>query len=294
MANKVFLSQRTARHVVKRIDSTTKLYETHFGIYGTVKTDNTGLNYPFNMAADVAGNVYVCDGKNQRIMKLDKNLVYQSNVDVSAEIGIPYTIYFDPISGDLYIAGIKDYLTISIARMDTALSVSKYNSNISVVGTNEWPMGVSSDFTAGYFLISGLADLLKVQETGGGFNTAVTQAIGGEPKVGTDYINTGSKFFGHIRHSNGDLYFSTKRVDGSRISRVNSSYDNVGDSNKYSKLGYYISEGAAGDLLVYDNQRNAVQRYGSDLNFKEQVYSDGTPVVATDGKEIYGMLEFSV
>jgi len=268
MPDKVYLSQRTARQIIKRIDSASKLYETHFGIYGTVKTDNTGLNFPWMVTKDPAGNVYGCDGNNQRVMKFNKHLAYTANVDVSSEIGRPFAIFYDSISTDLYVAGIKNYLTISIARITTALVVSKFNSNVYTVGINEWPMGISSDFTLGYFLISGLSNVLKVQETGGGFNTAATQAI--SEGIGV----TASTFLGHTRHSNGDLYFNAKRVDGSRIARVDSSYRNIGDSNKIGKLGYYISEGSGGSLLVFNVDNYSVLRYDQYMNFVETIYQD--------------------
>lgn len=287
MPDKVYLSQRTARHIVKRLDSASKTYEAHFGVFGTTKVDNTGLNFPWNMAKDPAGNIYVCDGNNKRIMKFNKHLVYASEVNVSTEIGRPFTIFYDSSSGDLYVAGIKDYLTISIARITTSLVVSKFNNNIYTVGVNEWPMGISDDFTSGYFLISGLSSLLKVQETGV-FSTATTRSIA--EGVGV----TSSKFLGHIRHSNGDLYLNVKRVNGSRIARVDSNYRNIGDSDKIGKLSYYVSEGLGGSLLIFNVDNFSVLRYDQYMNFLELIYQDTGSTVANDGEEIYGMLEQTV
>jgi len=280
-ADKIYLSQRTDRHVVKRLDSE-YTYEQDFGTFGTLQIDNTGLNFPKNIAADPAHNIYVCDMNNKRIVKLDMDLVYVSNLDVSTEIGRPHTIVYDSVSGDLYVVGIKDNITISIARIPTTLaSVSKYDSDIYDAANNK-PNGLSVDFTAGYFIISGTNDLLKVEETGGGFNDATIQVIEGEED---------SKFDGHIMHSNGFLYLNTRRVDGARISRVNSSYQNTGDSNKISRLSSLVTEGLNDDVLVYDNANFIVKRYDHNLNFVEDVFEDTGATVSTDAESISGILE---
>ena len=40
---------------------------------------------------------------------------------------------------------------------------------------------------------------------------------------------------------------------GSFIEKVNSSYINVGDSDRISKSALYIFEGLSGSFLIYDN-----------------------------------------
>ena len=68
MAVKYFFTRRTNRHTVSRLDSST-LFQNSFGTYGTAQIDNTGLNFPWGVANDPAGNVYVCDNDNKRIAK---------------------------------------------------------------------------------------------------------------------------------------------------------------------------------------------------------------------------------
>ena len=284
MPVKIFLSQRTDRHVVKTLDDL-HAYESHFGTFGTIKLDNTGLNFPMGIASDASNNIYVCDGNNKRIVKLDSSLAFIANLDVSTEIGKPCAILFESISGDLYVVGIKDYLTISIAKIPTSLaSVSAYNSDI-YDAENSYPKGLSVDFTSGYFIISGTNALLKVQETGGSFNPATTQAIIGEAN---------SKFNGHIMHSNGYLYINTKKSDGSRISRVNSSYENTGDSDKISRSASLVYQGLTNNILIYDNANYTVKKYDENLNFVENVFEDSGATVDTDAEEIYGILELDI
>ena len=51
MATKIYLAQRTLRHTVKRLNAS-YTYEGDFGTWGTTQTDNTGLNFPWAIAAD--------------------------------------------------------------------------------------------------------------------------------------------------------------------------------------------------------------------------------------------------
>jgi len=280
---KIYLSQRTSRHTVKKLDSSYS-YENNFGSWGTIKTDNTGLNFPWGITADISNDIYVCDGNNKRIVKLDSLLNYVSNVDVSSTIGTPHAIFYDSINSDLYVAGIKDYKTISIARITTSLSISKYKSDIvNVDATNRQPVNISRGFNVNDFLISGMKNLYRVTENGS-FSTASIQSITGE---------TGS-FFGHIKHSNGDLYMNVKYDKRSKISRVDSSYTNTGDSNIISKQSKYITENSAGDILIYNSDENKVTKYDQNLNFIEDIYQDSGSTVELDAKEIYGIIEINL
>jgi hypothetical protein len=283
MANKIYLSQRSIRHVVKRLDAS-YLYDASFGIWQTLKIDNTGLNFPWMIATD-GTFIYVCDGNNQRIVKLTNALVFVSSLDISTEIGRPNAIMYDG-AGSLYVAGIRIYRTLSVAKIDTAtFTVSKSNNNIYAADTNDQPMGISAGFVAGTFLISGMTDLLKVSETGGGFGTATPQAIGGE---------AGTRFYGNLMHSDGNLYLIKKNALGSFIEKVNSSYINVGDSDRISKSASYISQGLSNSMLVYDTYDRKIVRYDQYMNYVEDVYSDTGSTVQLDAEDICGIVELSI
>ncbi len=282
----LFISQRTEKHVVKVINSTTKLYNSHFGTFGITQIDDTGFNFPKLIAADGSNNIYICDMNNKRIVKLSSSLAYVSSLDISTEIGKPHGIVFDSSSGDLYVTGVKNNLTISIARIPTTLaSVTKYNSNIYSASGGK-PNGISLDFTASFLLISGMDDLIKVEETGS-FGTAVPQVIAGEEN---------SKFNGHIKHSNGNLYMNVIKqgTKGSLISRVKSGYENTGDSIKISRSACLASEGLNNDILIYDNANYIVKRYDENLNFVENVFEDTGVSVNTDCKHVTGLLELNI
>jgi len=374
MATKYYLSQRTGRHVIKRLDSTGTYDGTSFGTWGTAKIDNTGLNYPWSIAADGSNNIYVCDGNNKRIVKLTSGLVYSANVDVTNEIGVPTAIFYDSVNACLYVAGIYNNITFSIARITTALSVTKYNNNINpadiniVVTANPatdlitsaghglstgdeiafsfdaggslpspllttniyyviWnsvndfkvattlenaqnnvfidltaaetgvvhvlrisptavPRGISRGFAADDFLISGTRNLLKVVESGV-FSTATIQAISGE---------SGIKFTGHIKHTNGNLYLNAQKMNYSLITKVNSSYVNVGDSDKISKVSSNIFEGYDTNIVLHDEANSQVLEYDANMNKVSlpYVYSNTGSTIGTDAQEIYGILKLNV
>jgi len=284
MGVRTFFTRRTGRHTLVKLNSG-NLYANSFGTYGTPQIDNTGLNFPWGVANDPAGNVYVCDGNNQRIVKLTTSPAYTSSVDVSATVGIPFAIFYDTTNSELYVAGIYNYTTISVARITTALSITKSDSDVYAADTNDQPLGISRGHGGSDFIISGGADLLKVTEGGSDFGTASTQAITGE---------SGTKFVGNIKHSNGDLYLITEAQSGSKIVRANSSYVNIGDSNVVSKKAFVLTEDHDGNILTYDSSAKKIISYDANLNYVDDIFIDTGDTDSTDCEEVYGITRDNV
>jgi hypothetical protein len=178
MALNILLSQKTSRHVVKKLDSAYD-YQSVFGTFGTAKTDDTGLNHPMGIAVDASNNVYICDSENSRIVKLDSNLAFVSSVnlvpaaDLPNKRNTPYCILFDSVSSDLYVVGVYRDIYLSICRITTSLTISKANYNIYSVA-KERPFSICKGFTSGDFIISLGTKLVKVAETSNGTFTATT------------------------------------------------------------------------------------------------------------------------
>ena len=280
----IYLSQRTNRHILKRLNS--GVYESHFGTWQTSKTDNTGLNFPWGIATD-GTYLYVCDNNNKRIVKLDPTtMTFVASINVSAQVGRPFAIFYDTVTSDLYVTGIHDYRTLSIARITTSLVISKYNNDIALGDTNDQPMGISRGLISGDFLISGLNilgvnNLYRVTETAS-FSSAVSQLIAGEGD---------HRYLGNLKHTNGDLYLVKQDIVGSWICRVTTGYVNIGDSGRISKSSYVLTQGNAGTLLVSDFYNKRVLRYDENLNFVEVVYEDSGTSVSLDAVEICGIVE---
>jgi hypothetical protein len=84
---------------------------------------------------------------------------------------------------------------------------------------------------------------------------------------------------GILKHSNGDMYVAQNTLsDAGKISKVNSSYTNIGDSNKVSKYIIGLTEALDGSLLTYDSDNQKIVRYSSNLNFVEDIYNDNKKI----------------
>jgi hypothetical protein len=167
MAKKIILSQRSSQvqqglgqtiqtpfggQIVKKLNDSYS-YVNSFGTFGTVKSDNTGLNFPAGIAADSSNNIYICDSKNLRIIKLNSNLSFIASVYVSSTLGKPYSIMFDNVTNNFYIVGIYNNYQISIAKMSTSLVISKYSNNIYKDIKNKI-YGISKGFNSDEFIIA--------------------------------------------------------------------------------------------------------------------------------------------
>jgi hypothetical protein len=281
MTISIFLSQRTNRHIVKKLDSS-YVYTSSFGTFGTAKTDNTGLSNPIGIAADISNNIYICDSKNKRIVKLDSSLTYVNSLDVSTVLGEPFSILYDS-SGDLYAIGIYRNISLSIARITTGLVISKSNNNICSPVNNL--CYICRGFSSNDFIISFDNKLVKVIESTS-FSAAVSQSI-----VGI----TNALFTGIIKHSNGSLYVcQNTSSDKGKISRINSSYFNTGDSDIISKYVGCLKEATDGSLLVCDTWNQKIIRYSELLNYVEDVYVDSGDLISTDAYETSGILELNI
>lgn len=211
-------------------------------------------------------------------------MAYVSHVDVSAQVGQPMGITYDSVTTNLYVTGVHGFLSVSIARLTTALAISKFNNNIySPSDPNNRPLSVSPGFTGSDWVISGGLSVLRTVETGGGFNAATTQAIAGE---------VGTQFVGHIKHSSNVLFMLKNKNNTACICKVDNTYTNVGDSDKISKSVLAITEGASASLLVVNTAGSKILRYDSNMNFVETVYEDTGATVALDAQEITDLVEF--
>lgn len=294
MANKIYLTQRTDRHVVKRLsaDSMPATYDLSFGVYKVPALTASNLNFPWGLTRDASGNIYVCDVRNNRIVKLNSNLSYLGSYSTLSTVGTPYIIYFDSITGDLYIVGTElIYGTaIKIERITTSLVNVKTSGNMRAIKDLSFkPTTICRGFTADTFLIGGASlDLLETIESTN-FSAFVVRSIYGETTTYPELFAT-TKYNGIIKHTNGNFYLN----NGQRILKVNSSFVNIGDSDFISKTIFGLRQGLSNTLLVYNADSQKIQRYDENLNFVEDVYVDSGDVIATDAYDIMDFIEVSI
>jgi len=286
MALKLSVTQRTNRHVVKRLDSSVipAVYDSSsFGTFGTPGSTTSTLQFANGLAADGSNNVYVCDTENSRIMKLDSNLAYVAEYDTSTTLGRPYDIIFDSVSGDLYTVGVYNRLHVRIERITTALVSVKVSGELTIPGDMfDKPTGIAKGFGAGEFVVVGHNFDLGITTETGTFSTPFTQQgiTGEDPK----------RYKGIIQHTNGNLYLN----DGRKLVKVDSSYINLGDSNKITKTTTLMTEAVNGDILLYNNDEQKIERYTAELNFKEDTFLDTGATIDIDAYDITGLIEKNV
>jgi len=292
VANKIFVTQRTNRQVVKRLasDLVPATYDLHFGEWGVSHIDNAGLNFPWGIAIDASNNVYVCDTNNRRIVKLDSSLVYVDSYSTIGTVDVPYAITFDSVSGHLYVAGVRAQAFTRIERLTTALVSVKVSGDLNNVG-DLWfrPVAIVPSFVAGDWIVCGAALDLQVTTEGVSFSPFVTQTVTGETTTWPNLYAT-THYFGMIKHSNGDLYLNNGRT----ILRVNSLFDNIGDADIISKTVVGLKEGLSSTMLTYDADNEKIVRYDEDLNYVEDVYVDTGSTVALDAYDIMDFVEVSI
>jgi NHL repeat len=294
MAKKIFLTQRTNRHVVKQLASVVSpaIYEASFGVWQAYGIDNSHLNFPWGVARDAAGNIYVCDSNNKRIVKLDSSLAYVGSFSTESSIGTPFAIYYDTANDRFMVTGIKDNLYVKIQVVLPALTSYAVSGNLNGV-QDLWyrPTGIAPSFVANEWIVCGSAlDLFKTTFSGGVFTSFVQQAVIGEISTWPELYNT-THYNAIIKHSgNGDLYLN----NGRRIIRVNVLFENAGDSDTISKTMWGLKESSDQTLLTYNADTQTIMRFDANLNFIENVYIDSDNTIANDAYDVMDFIEVNV
>lgn len=279
MPTKIFMTQRTNRHIVKRLDSDVNpaVYDNaFFGVYTIPGVTNSDLNFPKGVTCDTLGNVYICDTKNQRIVKLNSNLTFVAVYSTINTIGTPCAITFDSVTGDLYVVGVYAHIYARIQRLTTALVNVKYSGNLNAMN-DLWqkPTGIVKYATDSLAVTGANLGLYLTTEQPLTFTTFVQQSIIGEYTRWPE-IYTKTSYDGIVLHSNGALYLN----DGKRLLKVDATtFTNLGDSDVISETLSTVKLGVNNTLLTYDVDNRKIVRYDANLNYVEDVYWNQTRLV---------------
>jgi len=183
------LTQKTDRHVVKTLDSTmapATYTGDYFGQYGVQGNSTTNLAFPWGIAAN-STNYFICDTKNQRIVKLDSSLAYVDSYSTAATSGIPYAIFLDSgITDDLYIASVWANLWVRVERLTTDLIQVNVSDNLHETQKLLFrPTGIGRGYyvhSLRTIIVSGFNTNLyiTVEDGMGNFSEFFTQTIYGE------------------------------------------------------------------------------------------------------------------
>jgi hypothetical protein len=287
MAYYIFATQRTNRHIVKKLasDVAPAMYVNSFGAFQVPGGTSSTLHNPWGIVA-ASGGIFVCDSVNKRIVKLDNDLTYVSEYSTVNTIDEPYSIMCDISSGDLYVVGVYNNRWVRVERLTTSLVSVRVSGNLHADGLLLYrPTGISKGFAAGSFLVVGANnDIFETIETAS-FSTFVTRAIVGE---------TAAPYNSIIKHSNGNLYVN----NGQKIIKVNSSFTNVGDSDYIAKSIFGLKEAAGNSILTYAYASNStpstIIRFSENMYRIEDVYYTMGGTVDVDAEQIADFVELSI
>jgi hypothetical protein len=273
----LYVVQRTNRHVVKRFDSTTypiAYNGAYFGEFQLGSTDST-LNFPSAVVVDSNHNVFVCDTLNNRILKLNFDLQFVSKHDTTNTIGKPYAIM--TYNNFIYAIGLYSNLYLRIEKLNNNLVSLMSSTNLSDTASIGKQLSICKSFDVDKIFIAGASvDIYETTETVE-FSPVVIRQISGESRK----IYTGAET------SSGYLYLN----DGTQIIKVNSSFENVGDSNKISKTVRCLRKDSRGNLLVYNVDRQSILSYNADLNFVAELFVNSGPFIGNDAYDIMDITE---
>lgn len=225
---------------------------------GSVGTASGKFYFPYDVALDSSGNIFVADYSNGRIQKFNSSGVYQSGFSAS---GLPTSVAIDA-SNNIYVT--------------TQLTLWKYNS--------------SGVFVSSIVLASG-ADPLSVAIDGSG-NPWVTTSNHKLEKYNSSLVlqaTYGSNGTGNGQFSNpqgvafdasGNIYVAD--TENNRVQKFNSSgtYQSQfgsagsGDGQFYSPTGIEID--SSGNIWVADYGNNRIQKFNSSAVFQAKYGSPGT------------------
>lgn len=286
----LYVTQRTNRHIVKSLDSSSvpAIYSSHFGEFGVPGNDTTHLAFPWGVAIDpTSHDVFVCDTKNQKIVRLDSSLNFISSYSTTFTIGTPYSILFDSTNNCLYVTGVWGNLWVRIEKLSLTLTSEIISPNLHPMKDMYFrPTGICRGFDPGTFLISGTnLNLFETTETTN-FSQFIDRSIHGEVSTWPKVHNTVT-YNSIIKHTDGNVYVN----NGKKILRFNSSFVNIGDSDVIAKSIIGLRQGKSGSILTYAIDTQTVKRYDNNLNFIEDVYIDTDDTVQNDAYEIMDFAE---
>jgi hypothetical protein len=311
MANKIYLTQRTNRHVVKRLDSTATpaTYDSAiFGTWGIPGSTSSTLNFPWGVTRDSSGSIYVCDTENKRIVKLDSSLAYLTSYDTSATVGVPYSIFYELATNNIYVVGVELIYgaAVRIERLTTSFVQTLLSSNLGVIKDLSFkPVGICRGEAGKIWVVGADLDIFETIESGS-FSPFITRSIYREITTYPELFTT-TRYNGIVHHSNGSLYVTNgRKIIRALISISPAPFVNVGDSDFVSKTIYGLKEGVGGSLLVYcadsstiynpvrGKHNQKIMRFDDDLNFVDDVYIDSGSAITTDAYEIMDFVEATV
>jgi hypothetical protein len=279
---RLLLVQKVNRHVVKRLDSNIAPAIFDGQYYGIYK-ESGRLKYPQGVATD-GTKIFLCDYKNNQIICFDKELNYVYNYSMSVSDGRPYLVCY--YQGSLYVLRvIANFWNMKLEKLqifDDRLESKKLSGLLGKMKNGLMPTGLCKGFSSSEFYVSGIGDdIFKTIETINAFTSLSQQYITGTIPV---------RYVGIVKHSNGYIYLN----NGQQIVKIDTHFENIGDSNFISKTITGLKEVEKQTLITYNADSQSVLRYSADMNFIEQVFKGLADDIANDAYDVVDFVEINL
>ncbi len=155
---------------------------------------SSSLSYPYRVAVDASGNVYISDTQGNQVLKETlANGVYTESVVASTGLATPYGIAVDG-SGNVYIADNGHNRVVK----ETPSGNSYTQTVVSTTTSLSYPTGVAVDASGN----------LYIADTGGGKILVETPSGGNYLETVLTYGNNFAQIVGIAVDSSGDIYVS--------------------------------------------------------------------------------------
>jgi hypothetical protein len=288
MSYYLYVTQSTNKHIVKRLlsNSTSAVYD---GAYYGLFSEEGRLNFPSGITSN-GTNIFICDYKNKRIVKLDKDLNYLS--EYITPTYMPYFIFYDAnYTNDLYILGVEpSRSSVKIQRLSVDFTISKISEFAGALNYL-MPTGFCKSLNSTDVLVTGLGnDVLVSSEIYNEFLPFATKTVNG----------LASQRYMGIVNANNNIFLN----DGSKLIKASLALGDitcVGKSDTVIKETKSVTtniiglkESINGTLLITDVDKLRILRYDQNLNFIAELYKDTGSTIALDAKNIFDFVEINI
>jgi len=199
---------------------------------------DSGLIYPYGVAVDSSGNIYIADTSNNAIKKIDTS----GNVATLVDSGLssPSGVAVDS-SGNIYIA---DTYNHTIKKRDTSGDVTTL-----VSGLN-FPYGVAVDNSGNIYIADVGNNAIKKRDTNGTVTTLVDSGLDQPYGVAVD--------------SSGNIYIADTQNHAIKKRDTSGNVTTLLDSNL--NRPYSVAVDSSGNIYIADNRNNAIKKIDTSGN----------------------------
>lgn len=221
--------------------------------------------FPYAVAVDGNGVVYVADRHNNKIRKVTSAGVVTTlagsgvkgsadGISTAASFNLPHGIAIDNTNGNVYVADTNSHKIRLITNSGVVSTVAGSGTEGSADGTGiaatfHWPMGVAVDTNGTIFVADNARSIIRKIASNG----IVTTIAGTGSGAFKDGVGTAASFYNPISiaiDSNGILYVGDN--GNSKIRKITSSYvvstiTKSSNSNDGTGVDYFMATGIAVD-----------------------------------------------